>query len=84
MLVSCFSINFLDFPESHCNNNDPLWPHLGHFDMGRFSPSPERALFLFWPVFSQNLPPAHLSIYTHIITHTLSLSDFGQNDQRPK
>ena len=35
-------------------------------------------------IFSQNLTPAHLSIHTHIIMHTLSLSDFGQNNQRPK
>ena len=35
-------------------------------------------------IFSQNLTPAHLAIHTHIIMHTLSLSDFGQNNQRPK
>ena len=42
-----FSISFLDFPESHCNSNESVWPRLGHFDLGRLSPSPERALFHF-------------------------------------
>ena len=27
-------------------------------------------------IFSQNLIPAHMSIHTHIIMHTLSLSDW--------
>ena len=35
-------------------------------------------------IFLQNLTPAHLSIHTYIIMHTLSLSNFGQNIQRPK
>ena len=35
-------------------------------------------------IFSQNLTPAHLSIHKHIIMHTLSLSVFRQNNQRPK
>ena len=79
-----FSINSLDFPE-FLNGNRSFWPRPGHFDMDCFSLSRERTLFTFQPVFfSQNLTPAHLSIYTHIIMHTLSLSDFGQNNQRTK
>ena len=80
-----FSINALDFPESHCNGNSSFWPRPGHFDIGCFSLSRERALFTFQPIFfSQNLTPAHLFIHTHIMMHTLSLSDFGQNNRRPK
>ena len=79
-----FYINFLDFPESQCNVNRSVWSRLGHFDKGCFSMSRERALFAFQPDFFTSLTPAHLSIHTHIIMHTLSLSDFGQNNQRSK
>ena len=59
----------------------PAW---GILAVGCFSLSCERALFTFQPDFFTKLTPAHLSIHTHIIMHTLSLSDFGQNNQRPK
>ena len=79
-----FSINFLYFPKSHCNSNGSLWPRLWHFDMGSFTLVLKWPIFHFSQFFSQNLTPAHLSIHTHIIMHTLSISDFGENDQRPK
>ena len=84
MFLSCFLYKSLDFPESHCNVDMSFWPRLGLFDKGCFSLSRERALFTFSLIFSQNLTPVHLSIHTHIIMHTLSLSDFGQNNQRLK
>ena len=79
-----FSINSLDFPESQFNVNRSFSPRLGHFDKCCFSLSRERTLLHFSLIFSQILTPAHLSIHTRIIMHTLSLSDFGQNNQRPK
>ena len=82
MFLNCFLYEFLDFPESQCNVNRSFWPRLGHFKKACFSLSCERGPFLYLSlIFSQNLTPAHLSIHTHIIMHTLSLSDFGQNSQ---
>ena len=60
MLVSVFSINFLDFPESHCKGNGSFWSRPRQFDMGRFSWSRERALFhfgLILTLFSLNYVP---------------------------
>ena len=63
MLMNCpeiyvgeffFSINFLDFPESHCNGNGSFWPHPGHFYMGHFSQSRERAFYHFSLIFSHD------------------------------
>ena len=60
MLLNCpeiyvgelfFSIIFLDFPEPHCNSNRSFWPRPGHFERGRFSKSPGRALFHFSRIF---------------------------------
>ena len=52
-LFSLF-INFLDFPESHCNGNGSFWPRPGHFEIGCFSPSPGRPPFHFGLIFSHN------------------------------
>ena len=67
-----FSINSLDFPESHCNGNRLFWPHPGHFDMGCFSLSRERALFTFQPDFFTKLntcPSVHSYTYNNAYTY---------------
>ena len=54
LLKTNVSINFLDFPESHCNANGSFWPGPGHFDMGHFSQSRERDLYYFGLIFSHD------------------------------
>ena len=71
-----FSINSLDFPESHCNVNRSFWPRSGHFDKGCFSLNSERALFTFQSDFFTKLntcPSVHSHTYNnaYIITFRL-------------
>ena len=83
-----FSFNSLDFPESHCNGNRSFWPRLGHFDMGCFSLSHERALFTFQPDFFTKLntsPSVHSYTYINAYTYnyhfqTLAKTTKDRND----
>ena len=75
-VVEVFSINSLDFPESHCNVYRSFWPRPGHFDKGCFSLSRERAFFTFQPDFFTKLytcPSVHSYTYSnaYIITFRL-------------
>ena len=85
MFLSCFLYKFSWFPPSHnvmlTGHFGPAWGILTRVVSAWLVKGP----FLYFSlIFSQNLTPAHLSIHTHIIMHTLSLSDFGQNNQRRK
>ena len=72
-----FSINSLDFLESHCNGNRSFWPRPWHSDMDCFSLSREMALFAFQPVFFftklKTCPSVHSYTYNnaYIITFRL-------------
>ena len=77
MLLNCseiyvFNCFLYKFSESHCNDNRSFWPRRGHFDMGCFSLSRERALFTFQSDFFTKLntcPSVHSYTYNNAYTY---------------